>query len=74
MRSVRTCPPPALTPRAVINLLLNLDSASKPGITSTQFESLFAKCNGCDLVMTQRIFQSHECVMEQDVIDLTMDE
>jgi hypothetical protein len=66
-----------LSPRAVLNLILSLDSCVRPGLTSAEFEGLFARCHGCDMVMTRRIFTSHECVMveeEEEVIDLTMDE
>jgi hypothetical protein len=74
-RVVRTYPAPILTPKEVFSLLLSLDSASRPGITSTEFESLFTRCHCCDLIMMQRIFESHDCVMEEaDVIDLTMEE
>jgi hypothetical protein len=74
-RALRTYPPPTLTPKKVFSLLLSLDSAAKPGITSAEFESLFARCHRCDLIMTRRIFESHDCVMEEaDVIDMTMEE
>jgi hypothetical protein len=72
---IPTCPPPMLTSQQVFHLLLDLDSIVKPGVRAAVFEGLFARCHACDMVMTQRIFQFHECVMEEDeVIDLTMDE
>jgi hypothetical protein len=79
MRVVRICKPPVLTPRDVFERLLSLNSGSRPGIPSAQFEDLFARCQNCDLVMTRRIFQLHDCVFEEDdamdedhIIDLTV--
>jgi hypothetical protein len=80
MRVVRTCSPPVLTPRDVFERLLSLNAGSRPGIRSAQFENLFGRCQNCDLIMTRRIFQLHDCVFEEDdtmeeddVIDLTME-
>jgi hypothetical protein len=75
VRVIPTCPPPVLTPKEVFHLILNLDSIVKPGVRAAVFENLFARCHACDMVMTRRIFQYHECAMEEEeVIDLTMDE
>jgi hypothetical protein len=64
-----------LTAGEVFNTLLNLNSASAPGIKLAVFERLFARCQNCDLVMTRRIFQLHNCVMDEaEVIDVTMEE
>jgi hypothetical protein len=75
LRVIRSCPPPKLSPRTVLNLILSLDSIVKPGISSAEFEALFARCHTCDMVMTRRKFPSHDCVEDEmeDVIDLTMD-
>jgi hypothetical protein len=76
LRVVRKCVAPELTPRVVFNTLLSLNSASAPGIKSAVFERLFARCQQCDLVMTRRIFQLHDCVVDEtdepEVVDFTM--
>jgi len=78
LRVVRKCIAPELTPREVFNTLLSLNSASALGIKSAVFERLFARCQHCDLVMTRRIFQLHDCVMDEadevEVVDFTMQE
>jgi hypothetical protein len=75
LRVISSCPLPKLSPRTVLNLILSLDSVVKPGVSSTEFEALFARCHACDLVMTRRKFSSHDCVEDEmeEVIDLTMD-
>lgn len=75
LRVIRACPPPTISPREVFKLLLQLDAVVSPGITAFEFQDLFAKCGGCGMMMTRRVFRSHECVMmhrTRDVIDLTM--
>jgi hypothetical protein len=67
---------PTLTSREVLDLILRLDSSANPGLTWEEFRKLVARCNGCGLVMTRRVFQSHTCVVvveDNDVIDLTME-
>jgi hypothetical protein len=62
LRVVRKCPPPLLGPKEVFDLLLRLDNIVNPGLTVAEFQELFAKCSRCGLMMTRRIFRSHECV------------
>jgi hypothetical protein len=74
---IRTCQPPKLGPVEVFNLLLRLDSAVNPGLTSREFLDLFMKCNRCGLTTTRRVFQSHNCVTEvedKEVVDLTLED
>jgi hypothetical protein len=57
---------------------LRLDSAIHPGLTQDHFRQLFAKCSECGLVVTRRIFFSHDCEGKDDkqmidIIDLTGD-
>jgi hypothetical protein len=75
LRVIRSCPPPKLSPRTVLNLILSLDSVVEPSLSSAEFEAIFATCHACDLVMTRRTFPSHDCVADEleVVIDLTMD-
>ena len=61
---------------ASFDLLLQLDSVVKPGITEEEFEQLFARCRVCRHYMTRRMTTFHECkamgrVNLADVIDLT---
>jgi hypothetical protein len=73
VRVVRNVSPPLLTPQIALKMVLSLNCSVKPGITSTDFKNLFARCRGCDLVMTRHIFEHHECIMrEADVTDLTI--
>jgi len=44
-------------------LLRRLDSQVRPGITDTEFQKLFIKCE-CGLVTTQRSFEEHECIID----------
>lgn len=61
----------SLTP---LLLLLQLDSAVHPGITTSAFRSLFIRC-GCGLIMTRGSFRVHHCTndrsVERDVIEIT---
>ncbi|KAG0693481.1 hypothetical protein DFH29DRAFT_881418 [Suillus ampliporus] len=57
--------------------LLKLDSFTQPGLTADEFRSFLTQCNGCELIMTRRIFERHCCVGkrgDEEVIDLTMEE
>jgi hypothetical protein len=75
VRMIRTCEPPELGAAAVFDRLLRLDTVIQPGLTVREFLDLFAKCNRCGLVMTRRVFQSHDCIgaqAEVDVVDLTL--
>jgi hypothetical protein len=67
---IRKCAPPVLKPKDVMDRLLRLDAIVNPGLTRTEFLALFAQCNGCKMVMTQRAFQSHGCILPE-VVDLT---
>ena len=76
IRDMPTYEAPTLTSREVLELILRLDSSVNPGLTWAEFWNLIARCNGCGLVMTRRVFQSHTCVLlveDDDVIDLTME-
>ena len=63
LRMIRICPAPNMGPKAVFDLLLRLDSIIEPGLSEAEFYKLFAKCDACGLVMTRRVFQSHECAI-----------
>lgn len=54
--------------KTVAELLAQLDSCERPGITATEFSALFCRCE-CGLVTTQRAFDDHKCI-----IDLTDDD
>lgn len=76
IRGIRKCAPPVLGRKEVADLLLRLDAIVNPGLTRAELLALVAQCNGCTLIMTQRVFQSHECVLpeidtEPEVVDLT---
>jgi hypothetical protein len=74
---IHTCQPPKLTAAAVFDLLLRLDAMIQPGLTVHEFMDLFVICNRCGLVMTRRVFNSHDCVLLYEgveVIDLTIEE
>ncbi|KAH7904625.1 hypothetical protein BJ138DRAFT_1119238 [Hygrophoropsis aurantiaca] len=42
------------------DLLMRLDSWQRPGLPVSQFRKLFKNCT-CGLVMTARVFETHEC-------------
>jgi hypothetical protein len=56
---------------------MRLDTGYNPGLTSAQLQDLLATCDACELVMTRRVFQNHDCVVPGvaagEVIDLTID-
>jgi hypothetical protein len=61
--------------RKPLLLLLQLDSAIRPGLSETDFRSLFGKCR-CGLIMTRNAFGAHYCPIEgvaaePEVIELT---
>jgi hypothetical protein len=58
-------PPPNLSLGAT-ELISRLDTWLRPGITKQQFKELFAECD-CGLVMTQRMFDRHECIIYRQV-------
>ncbi|KAG1848814.1 hypothetical protein C8R48DRAFT_677193 [Suillus tomentosus] len=66
----------------VFDKLLKLDSFSRPGLTQAEFHHFLTRCNGCDLIMTRRMFERHDCVgstrrgnsEETEVIDLTTED
>ena len=49
---------PTLSSRDVLDLILRLDSSVNPGLTWAQLRALVARCDGCGLVMTRRVFQT----------------
>jgi len=56
--------------------LLRLDSFTRPGLTEDEFRGFLTQCNGCELIMTRRMFERHNCVgkvkrRDMEVIDLT---
>ncbi|KIK41033.1 hypothetical protein CY34DRAFT_107508 [Suillus luteus UH-Slu-Lm8-n1] len=66
----------------VFDKLLKLDSFCQPGLTQAEFHHFLTRCNGCDLIMTRRMFEHHDCVgsgmrrgnsEKTEVIDLTSD-
>lgn len=56
---VLNAPPNTIVP--TFELLNTLDSWFRPGLTPTEFHHLIAQCHRCNLVMTQRVFNAHEC-------------
>ncbi|KAH7917880.1 hypothetical protein BV22DRAFT_1135036 [Leucogyrophana mollusca] len=86
VRSAEDAPaiPVSTAPREAENpspwdLLMQLDSWQRPGLPVNQFRKLFKSCN-CGLVMTERVFETHECarILHPDevntVVDLTAEE
>ncbi|KAG1796118.1 hypothetical protein EV424DRAFT_1353269 [Suillus variegatus] len=66
----------------VFDKLLKLGSFCRPGLTQAEFHHFLTRCNGCDLIMTRRMFKHHDCVgsgmrrgnsEKTEVIDLTSD-
>ncbi|KAH7904495.1 hypothetical protein BJ138DRAFT_1237321 [Hygrophoropsis aurantiaca] len=61
------------------DLLMRLDSWQRPGLSVTEFKKLFRSCT-CGLVMTERVFESHECARvvqpgeEGSLVDLTVEQ
>ncbi|OAX32109.1 hypothetical protein K503DRAFT_787415 [Rhizopogon vinicolor AM-OR11-026] len=59
--------------------LLRLDSFTRPGLTEDEFHGFLTRCNGCELIMTRRMFECHNCVGKAErgdveVIDLTTED
>ncbi|KAG2752864.1 hypothetical protein P692DRAFT_20724237 [Suillus brevipes Sb2] len=59
--------------------LLKLDSFSRPGLTDEEFRRFLTQCCGCQLIMTRRMFERHDCLGKEDageveVIDLTTED
>lgn len=61
---------------------MKLDSFSRPGLTQGEFRRFLTRCNCCELIMTRRIFERHDCVGKArepegtrnvEIIDLTAD-
>ena len=69
--------PKYLRPNDPFRKLLKLDSFIGPGLTQEEFEGLLTSCQHCQLIMTKRRADSHECigtvVRRKVVIDLTGD-
>ncbi|KAH7919884.1 hypothetical protein BV22DRAFT_1050764 [Leucogyrophana mollusca] len=61
------------------DLLMKMDSWQRPGISTAQFKQLFRSC-ACGLVMTERVFEWHECatILKEGeggiLVDLTRDD
>ncbi|KAG2049881.1 hypothetical protein BDR06DRAFT_1011811 [Suillus hirtellus] len=62
----------------VFDRLLKLDSFTRPGLTEGEFRHFLTRCNGCELIMTRRMFELHNCVgraeADTEVIDLTTED
>jgi hypothetical protein len=59
--------------------LLKLDSFTRPGITEDEFRGFLTRCNDCELIMTRRMFEHHNCIGkvergDTEVIDLTIED
>lgn len=50
---------------SVWDLLYALDSFLNPGIPRQAFRGLLVACRRCGYVMTERVFQFHECRMQR---------
>ena len=70
--SLETLKHPLRGPETALERLLRLDTATRPGLTKSEFKRLFANC-ACGLIMTCRVFNDHICQVPQVVIDLTLD-
>ncbi|KAG2057434.1 hypothetical protein BDR06DRAFT_969244 [Suillus hirtellus] len=56
--------------------LMKLDSFTQPGLMQREFCHFLTRCNCCELVMTRRMFERHECIGREgkgdpEIIDLT---
>jgi hypothetical protein len=58
--------------KTATQLLLQLDSHVRAGITEDEFYRLFVRCSNCGLFMTKRVFDEHVC--QNELIDLTLDD
>ena len=61
------------------DLFRRLDCINRPGLTQEEFEGLLVKCQDCELIMTKRRVDLHECTgiaMRTKVVfvDLTQDD
>ena len=74
VKMVCTCRPPELGVAAVFNMLLRLDAIIRPGLMVREFMDLFVKCHRCGLIMTWRVFLSHDCTSADEVLDLTLED
>jgi hypothetical protein len=64
-----------------LDRLLKLDSFTQPGLTEAEFRRFLTQCNDCQLIMTRRTFERHNCIGEAGrrdrgtkVIDLTLED
>jgi hypothetical protein len=66
-----------------LDKLLKLDSFTKPGLTAVEFRRFLTQCISCQLIMTRRTFERHNCIGEagrrdhgtdSEVIDLTSED
>lgn len=67
-------PARTLSPKTMV-LLLQLNSAIRPGLSESDFKNLFTRCI-CGLIMTRKAFKNHYCVTENlsapdEVIEIT---
>ncbi|KAG1759884.1 hypothetical protein EDD22DRAFT_848896 [Suillus occidentalis] len=51
--------------------LLKLDSFSRPGLTDEEFRRFLTQCCGCQLIMTRRMFECHDCLGKEDAVTCT---
>ena len=62
------------------DLFRKLDCTIRPGVTQDEFEGLLVKCQDCELIMTRRRVDLHECTGPMVVgtkvvfVDLTQDD
>ncbi|KAH7904121.1 hypothetical protein BJ138DRAFT_1119708 [Hygrophoropsis aurantiaca] len=75
--AIPTSEPVAAAEPTEWELLMQLDSWNRPGLSVAEFKRLFKGCT-CGLVMTARTFDSHECAKvlqpgeENILVDLTV--
>jgi hypothetical protein len=66
-------------PHKTFDRLLKLDSFTRPGLTEDEFRHFLTRCWGCELIMTRRVFERHDCVGKVnrggvEFIDLTVEQ
>ena len=59
-------PPQDPRPTNVIDVIWQLDSWNRPGLTLAELRRLLTICNVCGLVMTKRAFERHQCLHLED--------
>ena len=58
---------------------MRLDSFTRPGLTEDEFRGFLTRCSDCELIMTRRMFERHNCAgkaekRDVEVIDLTTED